>query len=214
MLKIIQQVVLVVACFVGIQQFALSVSQPPKVLVLSGSARSKSVNKILAETARTIAQEAGSEATFIDPASLSIPLYDGDMEENEGFPADVTKLKQQIDSADLLIIASPEYNGFFTPLLKNHLDWTSRPQEKGEKSSRVFKNKKVLLLSASPSPAGGADGLLELEKQMANLGSVILPKKVSIGKATPSSIQSLLAPDSPGYKAVKEAVQLGISSIN
>ena len=93
------------------------------VLALSGSLREKSYNTALLREAGRLAPA----GMTIDIASIrDIPLYDADVEAN-GFPAPVTMLSDKVKSADALLIATPEYNFSIPGVLKNVIDWLSRP---------------------------------------------------------------------------------------
>ena len=146
------------------------------ILAFAGSTRKESLNKKLAflaaETAEGAAARNAGEGsvhvTWIDLKHYPIPLYDGDYEEQFGLPPAALKLRTLFGSHDALLIASPEYNGFPSPLLKNTLDWLSRPLGKEERHA-VFKDKPVLLLSAVRGEAGGHRGLKQLRLLLSNL---------------------------------------------
>ncbi|MBK5105895.1 MAG: NAD(P)H-dependent oxidoreductase, partial [Burkholderiales bacterium] len=97
-----------------------------KILVFAGSARASSLNKKLARVAAEAVRAAGASATFIDLADYPIPLYDGDLEDREGLPANARKLKDLFIAHQGLFIVSPENNASVSALLKNTLDWLSR----------------------------------------------------------------------------------------
>ena len=80
-----------------------------------------------------------------------IPLYDGDVETASGIPASVAALKDAIAEADGLLIVTPEYNNSIPGVLKNAIDWTTRPEPD---IKRVYGGKPVALLGASPSGFG------------------------------------------------------------
>ena len=77
-------------------------------------------------SARWLAEQAGAEVTLLELASLDIPLYNADLEAL-GTPPDVIRLKEILFEHPGWIICSPEYNGSYTALLKNTLDWASSP---------------------------------------------------------------------------------------
>lgn len=88
------------------------------------------------------------DAFDIDVASIAdIPLYNADIEE-KGLPEPVVLLKQRLDEADGLLLVTPEYNNGIPGVLKNTLDWLSRP------TPSVFRNKPVALAGASPGNFG------------------------------------------------------------
>lgn len=118
------------------------------IVALSGSLRRGSYNTALA---RAAAERAGA-GIEIDVATLhGIPLYDGDLESDEGIPAAVDALKERIVAADGLLIVTPEYNNSLPGVLKNAIDWLSRPPKD---VSRVFVDRPVALMGATPGAFG------------------------------------------------------------
>lgn len=138
-----------------------------RILAFAGSTRRDSTNKKLARCAAQAAVAARAEVTWIDLADFPLPLYDGDIEAR-GFPAAQLALRAVFARHDALIVASPEYNGFFPPVLKNALDWLSRPAQ-GQERHAVFAGRPVLLLSAVGGRSGGPAGLQQLHRQFEHL---------------------------------------------
>src|SRR5690606_32044347 len=132
-----------------------------KVLALAGSTRTGSYNRMLAALAAEAAREAGAEVTLINLRDYPMPLYDGDLEEREGLPTSARQLRELFLSHDALIIASPEYNGSLSAVLKNTIDWLSRPQP-GDPPRACFANKVAVIVSASTGALGGMRGLVHL----------------------------------------------------
>jgi NAD(P)H-dependent FMN reductase len=94
------------------------------------------------------------QGTTIEMESIrEIPLYDGDLEAEQGVPAPVQRLKDRIASAGGLLIASPEYNNSMPGVLKNAIDWLTRPPDD---IARVFRGKPVALMGATPGMGGTA----------------------------------------------------------
>ena len=145
---------------------------PIKLLAISGSSRQGSVNKRLLDAAVNTARALGAEVSCLDLRTLALPLYDGDLEAANGLPEGCTALKKALVEHDALLIASPEYNGFFSPLLKNAIDWASRPQ--GSQPS-PFTGKLAGLLAASPGALGGIRGLPTVRQLLSNLGVLVAP---------------------------------------
>ncbi len=118
---------------------------PDPILVgLSGSLRQDATNrKLLREAARLF-----EPGTFIE-ADLNLPLYDGDVEAEQGIPEAVQILADQIAQADAVIISTPEYNKGPSGVLKNALDWVSRT------SGRPWMDKPLAVMSAAAGRAGG-----------------------------------------------------------
>jgi len=118
-----------------------------QIVALSGSLRQASYNSAILRAMSTLTPEGVS----LDLRSLhGIPLYDGD-EEARGTPAAVAVLRQAIQAADGLLICTPEYNNSMPGVLKNGLDWLSRPQAEGRKT---FAGKPTALLGATPGGFG------------------------------------------------------------
>lgn len=111
------------------------------IVAISGSLRAASFNTALLNAARNAFPD------VIELASIrGIPLYDADLESREGVPAQVETLKERIARADGLLIATPEYNNSLPGVLKNTIDWLSRPPDD---IPRVFYGKPVAIMGAS-----------------------------------------------------------------
>ncbi|WP_211198083.1 NADPH-dependent FMN reductase [Permianibacter fluminis] len=153
-----------------------------KVLVFAGSARRDSLNKKLARLAAEAARKAGAEVTYIDLNDYPMPVYHGDDEAASGIPDNGKKLKALFKSHQALIIASPENNSSVSSLLKNTIDWLSRPD--GSESGMVpFKDKTALLMGASPGPFGGVRGLNHLRDIVSRLGVLTWPDMMTVTNA-------------------------------
>lgn len=148
---------------------------------MSGSKREASINKKLAFVASKIAQEKGVKTTYIDLNDFEMPLYDGDVESENGLPESAIKLKQHFIDHDGFFIVSPEYNSSFSPLLKNVIDWLSRPHQKDEPPLSAYKGKIAAIGSASPGMLGGIRGLVPLRMLLGNIGVHVIPSQVAIG---------------------------------
>lgn len=153
-----------------------------KILAFAGSARADSHNKKLIDAAAGLARNQGAEVTVIDLRDYRLPLYDGDLEELEGQPDNATRLYELFKQHDGLLLSSPEYNGSISPLLKNVIDWVSRPRE-GEPPLRAFQGKVASLLSASPGSLGGIRGLVHVRDILGNIGVIVLPKQYCLSNS-------------------------------
>jgi len=155
-----------------------------KVVALAGSLRADSVNKKLIREAAAIAQELGATVTLVDLKDYPLPLYDGDLEESQGMPEKGKQLRALLKDAQVIIISSPEYNASIPGNLKNFIDWMSRKEDKGP-SRDAFKDKKVLIISASPSGMGGSRALAHLRSIIDDIGGkgTVLPQQLSIPDA-------------------------------
>lgn len=153
-----------------------------KILALAGSTRKDSFNKKLIAEATRLAQQMGAEVTLIDLKDFPMPFYDADLEAKEGMPLKAKSLRQLMIQSQVIFIASPEYNGSLSAVLKNALDWASR-DEKGEPSRDAFKGKKFALMSTSAGPSGGARGLIHLRAIIEGIGGTVLSKQVVVPDA-------------------------------
>ena len=151
----------------------------PRILVLPGSARRGSLNATLANCAVQSVQKAGGEATLVNLRDLALPIYDGDLEATDGLPGGARTLKAEFKAHDALLFCSPENNSSMSALLKNAIDWTSRPD--GQEPGRVpFEHKVALLTAASPGGLGGLRGLGHLRASLEGLGVLVLPQMLTI----------------------------------
>ena len=153
-----------------------------RVLVIPGSNREASLNRRLAAAAARAAVAAGAVVTVLDLKDFDLPIYDGDLEAEAGLSANALRLKALIAAHDALIIAAPEYNASIPPLLKNAIDWASRPGV-GALPANPFAGRFALLLSASPGALGGLRGLAHLRAVLEQLGTWLLPQSFALAAA-------------------------------
>ncbi|WP_424217403.1 NADPH-dependent FMN reductase (plasmid) [Streptomyces sp. BI20] len=148
-----------------------------RVLVVSGSARTDSVNLRLAGLVTDLLTAAGARVDRTDIGDFPMPLYDGDAEAEHGPPVGALALRDRIAAANAFVLASPEYNASVPGVVKNAVDWVSRchPQP--------FKDKQTLLVSASPSLIGGNRGLWALRVPLEHLGARVYPDMFSLATA-------------------------------
>ena len=156
----------------------------PKILAFAGSTREASYNKKLVKIAAEGARAAGAEVTYVDLRDLRMPLFDEDLEAKEGLPENVLKFKELMMAHQGFLITSPEYNGSITPLLKNAIDWASRPlPEEPPFALSCFRDKVAALMSASPGALGGLRGLTHVRSILSGIGVLVLPDQQAIPKA-------------------------------
>jgi len=153
-----------------------------KILAFAGSTRTNSVNKKLLGSAIKGAEAEGAEVTLVDLADYDLPIYNADLEEKSGLPQAAKDFKALMKGHAGFLIASPEYNSSVTPLLKNLIDWTSRP-ESGERPLEVFSGKIAALISASPGALGGLRGLVALRSILSNIQVIVLPEQFALSNA-------------------------------
>jgi len=143
------------------------------LLGLSGSLRTQSINTALLRTLGESLPE-GVELQIYDYGD--VPLFNSDL---EPIPSSVVALQQAIGAADGVVIATPEYNHSIPGVLKNALDWASRPAYQS-----VFRDQSCALLSASPGPVGGARAQQHLKTVLLGMGANVFPwQELAVGRA-------------------------------
>jgi len=158
-------------------------TQPaPRLLAFAGSLREASFNRRLIPVLAEGARVAGARVSLIELRDYPLPVYDGDIEA-VGMPDNVRLLQQLLREHDGLLISTPEYNGSMPALVKNTLDWISRPMEDGKSGTALFTDKVAGIVSASPGAAGGLRSLLVLRDALAKLGLIVVPQQVAVGLA-------------------------------
>jgi len=157
-------------------------SKAPRILAFAGSTRKDSFNKKLVQIAANGARAAGAETTIIDLKDFPLPLFDEDLEAAQGSPEAARKLKKLMIEHDGFLISAPEYNSSISAVLKNAIDWASRPAPQ-EPPLIAFKGKAAVLMSASPGALGGLRGLVHVRAILGNIGVIVLPDQIAVSKA-------------------------------
>jgi NAD(P)H-dependent FMN reductase len=148
-----------------------------RVLVFAGSLRRDSLNERLASLAAAVVEEQGGTVDRARMADFDCPSYDGDVERESGVPSGAQRLRERLVAADAFLIASPEYNACMPGCLKNAIDWVSRVRP------QPLNGRQGMLLSASPSMAGGNRGLWSLRVPLEHLGARVYPDMFSLAQA-------------------------------
>lgn len=154
----------------------------PRLLAFAGSTRTHSLNKRLAVLAGRLASDAGAEVTLLDLRDYPMPFYDGDLEVQSGLPERARALKAVMKDHHGFLLACPEYNNSISAVLKNAIDWVSRPVPQ-EPPAVAFKGKWAALLAASPGNLGGLRGLVTVRQVLNSLGVVVLPTQLAVARA-------------------------------
>lgn len=172
---------------------------------LAGSLRRASYNRALLVAAQELAPE-GVEIRVFDRLG-DLPHYNSDLEVD--LPEPVVSLREAIRSADGLLIATPEYNHSIPGVLKNAIDWASRPP-----TSSVLKRKPCAILGAATGLMGTVRGQLALRQALASTEThVLLKPEVLIGKAAEKFDASLRLTDEPTRGFVSALVEALVRSI-
>lgn len=135
-----------------------------KILGISGSLRKDSLNTAALRAAQQLVPTGSTLEIF---SLAEIPIYNEDLRE-KGYPAPVQKFRDAIKAADAVLIACPEYNYSFSGVLKNAIDWASRPPE------QPFDGKKIALMGASPGMLGTARAQYQLRQVFIFMNGKIL----------------------------------------
>lgn len=143
-----------------------------KVLVLVGSTRTESVNARLAAAA-VAHLPVDCDVTWFDELD-DLPFY-GEEREAAGTPEVVARLRSAIAEADAVVVATPEYNASVPAILKNAIDWASRPRE-----SASLAGKPVAVLGAAPTPSGAASAREHLVAILERAGARPMPTTVGV----------------------------------
>src|SRR6202023_3072682 len=147
-----------------------------QILAFSRSSRRASLSQKLLDRAVLGAREAGAEVTPVRLSDFALPIFDADWEAEHGVPESAQKLNALLAGHHGLLTATPEHNGGYTALLKNALDWMSRPN--GFPSGKV-----AALISASPGLLGGVKSQLSLQIVLTKLGVHVIPDSFALGAA-------------------------------
>ncbi|MEL6298234.1 MAG: NAD(P)H-dependent oxidoreductase [Pseudomonadota bacterium] len=159
-------------------------SSAPKLAFISGSIRTDAAHVKLAQLACKTAGDMGADAHYVDLADYELPIYNGDLEQAEGVPENAKSLAEKLAGFGGVFIASPEYNGGLSPLLKNTIDWLSRIGDVAGTGQNVFQNRVFAIGSAAASEMGGVRGLIVLRQVLAvSLGATVTGSQVQISGA-------------------------------
>jgi NAD(P)H-dependent FMN reductase len=148
-----------------------------KWIAISGSLRKQSFNTRLL---RALCERAPSGVEAELTTLHGIPLYDGDLEDAQGIPEAVSELRAGIKASDGLIIATPEYNAAMPGVLKNALDWLTRP---GEEMKPTFGGRPTGLIGATPGAWGTAFAQAGALINLRQLGCHLYPDYLRVSRA-------------------------------
>lgn len=151
----------------------------PKILAFAGSLRVGSFNKKLVRLAAQGARAAGAEVTELDLRDIPMPLYDGDIEREQGLPPSAKVFKRLLIEHQGILVSTPEYNTAISAVLKNAIDWASRT-EAGDPPMVAFKGKVGGLMAATPGYFSGVRSMAMLRAILSHLGVVVIPTQLGI----------------------------------
>ena len=161
-------------------------AQPIRLLLLAGSSRTGAWSGHLRDAAQRLADAAGASTNVIDLRALALPVYDADLEAAQGVPDGARRLREAIAAADAMLLVTPEYNGFPTPLVINAFAWLSRLPGEGSSPSGLATtaSKPVALLSSSPGPLGGLRAM-NFQRQFLQMAfaMLVVPQQFALVRA-------------------------------
>lgn len=143
-----------------------------RILTLVGSLRAGSINRRLAEAAAQTAPE-GAEVSIYEGLA-ELPFYNEDLDVPGQVPAQAEALRAAVAEAGAILLVTPEYNGTLPAVLKNAIDWASRPYGAG-----AIKGKPVAVVSASISPNAAAWAHGDTVKSVGVAGGVVVEAAVA-----------------------------------
>jgi chromate reductase, NAD(P)H dehydrogenase (quinone) len=150
---------------------------PIRILVFSVSLRTGSLNTKLANLAAKCIEHNGGQVDLASMSEFDAPSYNQDLQGMGDWPKGAIRFRDRLEWCDAFAIASPEYNASMPGSLKNAVDWVSRF------SPQPFNELHALLMSASPSMAGGNRGLWALRVPFEHLGARVYPDMFSLAQA-------------------------------
>lgn len=148
-----------------------------RIVTLAGSLRKESYNRKLLALAEKSLAELKVEVDHLDLHEYPLPLYNADVESEQGPPPEVWKIKARIAAAQGIVIASPEYNGSIPGALKNMIDWTSRGDP------QPYAGKVVGLMGATSGLWGAQRMMPHLRMSLQILNAHVIPQQVSVREA-------------------------------
>ena len=176
----------------------------PKILCFAGSLRKDSFNKKLLHIASKGAQEEGADITVIELENYPLPIYNQEDEDKNGLPENALILKNLMKEHQGLLIASPEYNSSVSSVLKNTIDWISRPHLTDKVYLEPFIDKAAVIMSASPGNLGGLRGLVHLRSILGNINVIVLPDQLSIPNAAEAFLEDGSLKDQKKQESAKK----------
>lgn len=153
-----------------------------RIVTFAGSIRTGSYSASLAALAAKELALLNAEPILLSLADYPMPIYDGDLEAEEGVPVAARQLREQLAGADGVFVVTPEYNAAVPPLLKNAIDWVSRVKAEGRDA---FKGPVYAIGSTSPGGLGGYRASMMLRQiLMLGLNTLVLPEQMMVASAS------------------------------
>ncbi len=149
-----------------------------KIIVIPGSTRSGSFNTRLGGAIANELSRLGATATRVNLADYPLPIFNQDDEAKSGAPENARKLATLIAGHHGVVLVNPEYNGSFSGLMKNTLDWLSR-----DVGVKVYQNRAFALAACSPGGLGGIRVLSHARDNLVSVGADVITPQLAVGNA-------------------------------
>jgi chromate reductase, NAD(P)H dehydrogenase (quinone) len=185
-------------------------SRELRILVTAGSARQGAFSVKLATAAAAALRTQGATATLLDLRTLALPVYDADLEASQGVPEGARTLRDAIVAHDALLVVTPEYNGFPTPLFINAFDWLSRVPAAGDAPSGLgaTASRPAALLSSSPGPLGGLRAMNYVRQYLSmNFAMLVAPQQFALSRANEAFDEAGALKDARAQQSVNGVLQ-------
>ena len=183
---------------------------PIRLLIIAGSERAGAYSRALARVAAAAARRDGCDVTEFDLRALALPIYDGDLEHAAGVPAAALQLRDALRSHDALLLVTPEYNGFPTPLVLNAFDWMSRipATADGGPGLAATANKPAALLSSSPGMLGGLRAMTLMRQYLqGNFAMIVAPQQYALARAAEAFDDAGALKDARAQQSVENVLE-------
>jgi chromate reductase len=185
-----------------------------KLLLFPGSLRKDSHQARLLKTLMPLL--GACKVDYLEPATVSLPIFNQDLEGDEAVLRHVKQLHQRFLEADGFVIASPEYNGHVAPFVKNTVDWISRlPRiDSAYASLNPFREKPLLLVSASTGWTGGILGLQDARSIFSYLGCLVSSDQICVSDANQWTNGDTFTFEVPFEQSIESIVQQFLALIS
>lgn len=175
-----------------------------KIVAIAGSLRQDSFNRKALQVAKSFITDPDLDMQEVDLKELDLPVFDAD-QEAKATPESAKRIQEAFDEADLIVIATPEYNRSIPGGLKNAIDWVSRTRPK------PLSNKVVVMLGASTGGFGTVRSQIHLRQVLMALGAYIIPiPEIYISKAEEAFNEDGSLKDETTTENIKTLVHTGI----
>lgn len=152
----------------------------PRILVFAGSVRAGAYSGKTADAAQKALALEGAHVTRISLLDYPLPIYDQDLEKEDGIPENAMKLARLVNAHDGVLIATPEYNGSLPPLLKNTIDWLSRVRRDGNAPLKPLTGKLAALCSSSEGQFAGIRAFTHLRATLLRCQMEVVTPECSV----------------------------------